>query len=235
MNQHARITFQRLNPDLQPVGPEVEAQFNPTELTFQKGVQIAEIPIPGLDSPVLQFVRGQTESLSLDLFFDTTDHGTAGSSVVAVTEKTNPFYQLLKIDRSTHAPPVLGVTWGAGEFPASSYDAAATARHEHGFQCVVESVQQRFTLFSPEGVPLRATLSVKLKEYKTLQQQVEEIRHESRDRTHSRVVQRGETLAAIAAEVYDDPRLWRPIAEHNGITDPLTLAAGRVLEIPPVR
>jgi hypothetical protein len=233
MTQHELLHFQRLNAELLPVGEVVKAQFNPTEISFEKGVQIAEIPVPGLDMPLLQFVRGQTETLSLELFFDTTDHGTAGSDVVAVTTKTNPFYQLLKIDRETHAPPVLGVTWGAGEFPASSYDGSSSGRSEHGFQCVVESVQQRFTLFSPEGVPLRATLSVKLKEYKTLAQQVREIRHASPDRTRARVVGRGETLSAIAQHAYGDPRKWRPIAEHNGITDPLTLSPGQVLEIPP--
>ena len=36
--------------------------FNPERYTVNKGVQIAEIGIPGLDSPILQFVRGQNES-----------------------------------------------------------------------------------------------------------------------------------------------------------------------------
>ena len=44
----------------------IPVQFNPTQLSFNKGVQVAEIPIPGLDSPLIQFVRGQNETLSLD-------------------------------------------------------------------------------------------------------------------------------------------------------------------------
>src|SRR5574339_4890 len=51
----------------------IDFQYNPSELSFQKGVQIAEIAIPGLDTPLLQFVRGQNETVALDLFFDTTD------------------------------------------------------------------------------------------------------------------------------------------------------------------
>ena len=50
----------------------IPVQFNPPELTLSKGAQIAEIAIPGLDSPILQFIRGQNEKLTLDLFFDTT-------------------------------------------------------------------------------------------------------------------------------------------------------------------
>ena len=53
----------------------IPVQFNPTEYTLEKGAQIAEIAIPGLDSPILQFIRGQTEKLTLELFFDTTESG----------------------------------------------------------------------------------------------------------------------------------------------------------------
>ena len=53
----------------------IEVQYNPTELSWDKGAQLAEITIPGLDAPLQQFVRGQAEKLTLELFFDTTDHG----------------------------------------------------------------------------------------------------------------------------------------------------------------
>lgn len=235
MNAFEVITLHRLDGNLARVaGAEVEAQYNPTEITFNKGVQIAEIAIPGLDSPILQFVRGQNETLALDLFFDTTESGTAGAAVVAVTEKTDAFYQLVKIDRTTHAPPVVEVTWGSNELPGSKLTDQWASQNRSEFRCVVESVQQRFTLFSPEGVPLRATLSVRLKEYRTLAEQVEAIRYESLDHTHSRVVRRGDTLAGIAAAVYADPRRWRAIADHNALTDPGDLPEGLVLEIPPI-
>ena len=60
----------------QRTDPEsIELQYNPTELSWDKSAQIAEIAIPGLDAPLQQFVRGQAEKLTLDLFFDTTDQG----------------------------------------------------------------------------------------------------------------------------------------------------------------
>jgi len=65
--------IQRLKPDGSMDGAPFPVQFNPTEYTLSKGAQIAEIPVPGLDQPILQFVRGQTETMSLDLFFDTTE------------------------------------------------------------------------------------------------------------------------------------------------------------------
>jgi hypothetical protein len=229
-----KAKFERLNARLTGVAGAIEVSFNPTELTFSKAAQIAEVPIPGLDAPILQFVRGQSETLSVDLFFDTTDQSSDGSAV-AVTEKTDRFYQLIKIDGERHAPPVCRFSWGNRGFPGSQMTGVwASQNRQNGFQCVVESVRQRFTLFSPIGVPLRATLSVVLKEYRPVDQQMREIFRRSPDHTHAHVVQRGDTLSSIAAERYDDPARWRAIAVHNAIDDPLELTPGTILEVPPL-
>jgi len=108
------------------------------------------------------------------------------------------------------------------------------SQQRHGFKCVVESVRQRFTLFSPQGIPLRATLTVSLKEYKTLAEQILEINSQSADHSHTHLVQVGETLSQIAAAVYNDPTQWRAIALQNNILDPLNLQPAQMLEIPPL-
>ena len=101
-----------------PSKQPIPVRFNPTEYTLNKGAQIAELTIPGLDSPILQFVRGQTETLSLDLFFDSTESG-MDDDATSVTTLTDPFYQLVKIDGKTHAPPICFFSWGS-EFPGQS-------------------------------------------------------------------------------------------------------------------
>jgi nucleoid-associated protein YgaU len=98
---------------------------------------------------------------------------------------------------------------------------------------MVESVKQKFTLFSPEGVPLRATLTLTLREYKTLDEQLAQLNLSSPERTHSHVIQRGETLSSIAARFYQQPGDWRFIANANNIEDPRRLAVGTFLTVPP--
>ena len=88
-----------------------DIQFNPTEFTLDKGVQLQDIGIPGLDSPLVQFVRGNAEKLSVDLYFDTTDSGT-GSITVPVTIYTDRIYSLVKIEPERHAPPFVTFIWG---------------------------------------------------------------------------------------------------------------------------
>src|SRR5215471_13577511 len=220
-----KAQVQRFNANGTPDGEAFPVQFNPTEYTLSKGAQIVEIPIPGLDQPVLQFVRGQTETLSLDLFFDSTDAG-MDDNAQSVTEYTDKFYQLIKIEQGTHAPPVVFFSWGGSAFPGQRSYSELASQQRFGFKCIVESVRQRFTLFSSLGVPLRATLSLMLKEYKTLSEQIAELNLQSPDHTRAHVVQEGETISRIADQVYNDPAQWRLIADANAIDDPLALAPG---------
>jgi hypothetical protein len=230
-----KATFQQVNQD-GSLGPPLAVNYNPTEYTLSKGAQLAEIAIPGLDSPILQFVRGQTETLSLDLFFDTTEAG-MDDSAVSVTTVTDQFYQLIKIDGTTHAPPICFFSWGTtfpGQRAYASMGMGTGSQQRYGFKCVVESVRQRYTLFNPQGVPLRATLTVSLKEYKTLAEQIAEINAQSADHSHTHVVQVGGTLSQISAAVYNDATQWRAIATQNNLWNPLNLQPGKVLEIPPL-
>jgi hypothetical protein len=225
-----RCYFQRLGPDLKPTGDKLFAQFNPTELQFAKQAQIAEIAIPGLDSPLIQFVRLQDEKITLELFFDTTDTG-MDDNAKSVTLLTDPFYDLLKIDSTAHAPPRLSFGWGSA-FPGSNVGDSKQRRSS--FTCVIESVNQQYTLFAPNGTPLRAKLNVTLREYKRLSDQISQLNLQSADVSKSYVVQSGDTLPKIAYQAYDDPTAWRIIADANGIDDPTFLTAGSVLSLPAV-
>jgi len=198
----------------------LEVQFNPTELTIDKGAQIAEIPIYGIDSPILQFIRGQNRKVTLDLLFDTTTSSSGfGAGAVPVTDKTNPFYELVKIQPRTHAVPRLKFTWGLGL----------------SFTAIVENIQQKFTLFNPDGLPLRATLTVTFREYRTLENQVADLKPLSPDHSKRRIVRRGDTLSRLAADELGDPALWRAIADANpDLDDVRRLEPGTTLLIPPL-
>ncbi len=233
----------------------IPVQYNPTEYTLDKTAQIAEIQIPGLDSPLQQFVRGNSEKLTLELFFDTTEHG-MGAGATSVTTETDKIYQLIKIEPTRHAPPICTFVWsdqypgssvggaqgsaaaGAVLSAAGSIGAAAGAalgnQRRNGFRCIVEGVKQKFTLFSSEGVPLRATVTVTLREYKTLDDQMKRLKLSSPDRTHAHVLQQGDSLASVAHHHYERAAAWRAIADYNQVEDPRRINAGKFLEVPPL-
>ncbi len=211
----------------------IPVQHNPGEFTLDKGVQVTEVPVPGLDAPLLQFVRGKAETMTVDLFFDTTDSG-MGDDAKSVTTLTDRIYSLTKIEPGAHTPPTCSFMW-APEFPGSKASEELGSQRRESFQCIVENVKQRFTLFSPKGVALRAVLTVTLKEYKTLHEQHDQLNLNSPDRTQAHVIARGETLSSIAGAHYKRPGEWRRIAVANRISDPRRLTPGVVLHIPPIR
>jgi len=196
-----------------PEGEEkIAVRFNPTQYSLDHGNQIAEIGIPGLSAPILQYVRGNTRTLSMELLFDTYEERTDVRK--AFTDK---IYKLLEILPSTHAPPICTFAWK---------DVILT--------CVLERVGGRFTMFLEDGTPVRATLTVSFKEYQTVDQLVRNTPTESADHTKTYTVKLGDTLSSIAAAEYGSPAQWRPIASANQIDNPRTLTPGRVLVIPPL-
>ncbi len=205
-------------------GP-ILALFNPERYTVSKSLQLAEVAIPGLDAPVVQYVRGQNEKISMELFFDTTDRGMV-APVVDVRTRTAQVYQLLKVDGNLHAPPRVQLAWGtSGQL--TSYGASISP------WLVLESLSEEFNVFSPQGVPLRAKLTVSFREAWRIDQQLQVTPRHSSDRTTLHRVVRRETLCQIAYEHYNDPTQWRLIADANSLDNPRLLTPGEVLVIPP--
>ncbi|BDI05906.1 peptidoglycan-binding protein [Sphaerotilus microaerophilus] len=206
--------------------------YNPAEMTFDKGVQLAEIGIPGLDAPLSQFIRGNAEKLTLEIFCDSTESG-MGLGATSVTEQTDKLFQLVKILPEVHAPPIATVFWH-DEFPGNKLHKAWGNNRRTSFTGMAESVRQRFTLFSPEGVPLRATVNLVLREWRALEEQLHELNLSSPDRTHRHRLAAAQTLPSIAQRYWQRPGLWRELALANAIEDPRRLRPGVLLDVPPL-
>lgn len=192
---------------------DIPVHFNPTEYQLQKANNFAEIAIPGLETPPIQFVRGASEKLSVELLVDTSD------TLEDVREKyVDRLRGLLNINSKLHAPPIVQFVWD-----------------KEIFKGVVASLNVTYLMFTPEGVPLRAKLALALQEYRPVEIQVKERPKSSPDVEKSYTVRRGDTLASIAAAVCRDPAAWRDIARANDIRDPRRLEPGRVLLIPRLR
>jgi nucleoid-associated protein YgaU len=209
---------------------EIQLLYNPSELSFEKSVQLAEITIPGLNAPLQQFVRGQAEKLSVELFFDSTDRG-MGNGATSVTHETDKIYALTRIEPKGHAPPVVSFVWGE-TVPGRYLPSPSGSQRRESFKGVVESVRQKLTLFSPEGVPLRATVNITIREFAPLHEQLPRTNKSSPDKSHAHVLRQRETLSHVAATYYLRPSIWRPIAEANRIEDPRRLMPGRLLTVP---
>ncbi len=100
-----------------------------------------------------------------------------------------------------------------------------------GFLSYMRSVNAQYSLFRPDGTPLRATASLVMEEI-PLNIPAQNPTSGGRVR-RTRTVIAGDTLQSIARSEYGKPTLWRAIANANDIDDPLRLAPGTTLLIPP--
>ena len=197
-------------------GERITVLFNPFEYSIERANNFKSSAIPGLSGPLLQFIHGEADMLSMELFLDdfTDPPGPGGKSV---RERLDDIASLLEIDRDLHAPPPVQFVWGPLTFKA-----------------VLEKLSRKITLFQPEGVPARATLNVSFKEYKTLAELVREPRLQSADRSKRRLIVGRDSLWALAAREYHDPALWRVIADRNDLDDPREVAPGDWVMVPPL-
>ncbi|MFY2826022.1 LysM peptidoglycan-binding domain-containing protein [Ruegeria sp. MALMAid1280] len=194
-------------------GESVPVLFNPSEYNLEMSSNFSATSLPGLNNPVLQFVHGEAQVLTMDLLFDTyTDRG--GEDVTGLT---GDFAQALLIDGDLHAAPPVLFAWGS-----------------FSFQAVTEKLSQRFTMFLDDGTPVRASLSVTFKQYQPIQEQLRNPRRNSADKSTRHEFSSDETLWALAARHYGEPRFWRLIARNNQISDPRRVPSGTVLILPPL-
>lgn len=194
-----------------PNGDEFEVLYNPNTYRVTDANQFAEIAVPGLRSPLIQFARGNVRTLSMQFFFDSYEEK---KDVRAYTSKIT---DLLETESDLHAPPICLLSWGGPTFVG-----------------VLEQANLSFTLFLPSGVPVRATMDVTFKEYPETAIRAQLGRQRSSHFEKQVVVKSQDTLSRIAAEFLGDPRKWREIANRNDIDNPLAIQPGQTLVIPAI-
>ena len=112
----------------------------------------AEVSVPGVNGQPLQFVRGRSRTLSTVLYFD----GRATNTDVRQSMKQ--VTDLMNVDGTTHAPPVLAFEWSG-----------------LSLQCVLQrSRVGSFRSMFPDGRPSRGKMHVTFRESLTLQQLLQE-------------------------------------------------------------
>jgi hypothetical protein len=203
-------------------GTVISVLFNPNAYSFDRSNAYKSTPIPGLSSPLLQFINGEADQLNMELFLDdyTDPKGPTSRDQTAarsVQERLKELNRLLNIDSDLHAPPHVRFNWGPMEFAA-----------------VFEKLGHRVTMFYPDGTPARATLTCAFREYRTLKEQMERPRRESSDKSKRRVILGRDSLWALAAREYGDPAAWPLICAANDLDDPRDIAPGDWLLLPPM-
>jgi len=153
-----------------PRGETIWFEYNPPELESAKDVSWAEIGVPGSDFPLQQFVRGGLRTLTVEVYFNADFYDGPWD----VRESVRALESLVEKTEDTLAPPVCLFEWGGIQMPV-----------------VLGSVTTRYTMFSADGAPIEATVSLALRAYKEagerfeVTRRAEPVRRAARPPVHS--------------------------------------------------
>jgi len=214
-------------------GYAVTVQFNPENLkvSFTNQVQTPQGTGSSGDKPSKQFVGAGTTKLTLQIWFDVTGQLPAASAGTKDVRKlTQKVAYFITPNEETKVPPKVRFVWGSFQFDG-----------------MMDALEESLEFFSPEGLPLRASVNLSLSEQKIVFQFNDDKKNKgpggrdvSPGASPLTQSQAGDTLANLA-DALGKPD-WQSIASANGIENPRLLAPGQLIDmntgksgVPPVR
>jgi hypothetical protein len=208
-------------------GTAIPCMFNPYEYTLTKSNSFKEeSSASGKNAPMAEIAKAGAQTLQLSLIFDTY----ASGADVSLT-CTDKLWELMRVSKSANSSGQSAGSQDKGQAPLVAFQWGVFF-----FVSYITNMTQKFTLFLPKGIPVRAKVDITFTQYTDLEDRRTESRQNPTsgggpiNRVH-RVVA-GDRLDLIAQSVYRDPTKWRQIARYNGIIDPLDIRPGQMLAIP---
>lgn len=190
-------------------GDELTVLFNPAEYRLDKATYWEPHRAPGLDAPEIEFTLGGSETLEMELHFDSWEDADGGADVRRWTDRLRG---LTLVQSDLGRPPICLFSWGGVTFKG-----------------ILERLSQRFTMFGDSGVPVRAVCFVRFKQF---DQGASAASGGGASERRLAMTRSGESLTQMANRELGDPDAWRSIAEANDIDDPLDVPAGKILVLP---
>lgn len=185
-------------------GEGIAVQFNPGSLKVSLANALRENERAG-SSRAAQYIDKSSSSLSVELMFDTTDQaeGDDGNEI-DVRRKTGPiartFMHSDAVGDESEEPERCLFAWGSFFFVG-----------------IMESFEENLEFFSPQGIPLRASVALKLSESR-FQYRTEEEREA--DRNEATVDSNSDSVADANRNAGADEKDWRRTAQLNGVESP---------------
>jgi nucleoid-associated protein YgaU len=102
------------------------------------------------------------------------------------------------------------------------------------FNCRLSTLNISYTLFKPDGTPLRAKADVTFIEYRNQQQIAKQENKQSADLSHLVTVKGGDTLPLLCYRIYGSSVYYAEVARINGLSGFRKLVAGEKILFPPL-
>ena len=195
---------------------ELKLPVNPEKLKLEKGIRYAEDKQLGSLNGSNVFVRYQPEILSFECLLDSTAVMDDNDEKKSVRDVVNDIEQRLYFyNNDGHRPSFVKVQYG-----------------DITFNGQLKTLETEYTLFDPDGFPLRAELRVTLIGYCSQKEEKKRFSKRSPDVSRLVILKEGQTLAALCDEIYGDPLLVGEVARFNNLNGYRDVPAGTQILLP---
>lgn len=219
-----KVVTVQFNPESLKLSFANQIQNNSTSNTGGTGAGKAGSADQSSGTQGRQFIGAGTTKLSVQLWFDATQGGAGSDTVDDVRRLTQQVIYFIKgkpskADASKFLPPGVRFTWGS-----------------FNFKGLIDSIEETIDFFSPEGKPLRSTISMSLSQQTIL---ISDFGNAAAPGGLARPAgtsamtpaAAGSTLQGLASASIGGSVDWQSIASANGIDNPRQLVAGQLLNL----
>lgn len=200
-----------------PINPESFSQTYKVNVDSQNG--------HGNAGSEVRYKSTAPEELRLEFILDGTrtmegygGEGNLDYTYIPVHDQLADFKRCVyDMDGTIHRPRFLIVHWGS----------------EIDFRCVLSNLDLNFSLFEPDGRPLRVKITATFLKHKSREEIQAESRLSSPDLTHYRKVEQSDRLDLMTYSIYNDPKYFLQVGRINDLTSIRHLKPGSDLYFPP--
>ncbi|OUP35615.1 hypothetical protein [Bacteroides sp. An19] len=199
--------------------PALELPVNPAKVKLTKGIRYAEDKQLGSLNGSNAYVRYRPETLYFECLFDITNAMEDDDETKPVHDMVDALEQrLYDYNTDAHRPSFVKVEYGDITFFGQ-----------------LKTLETEYTLFDPDGIPLRAELKVTLTGYCSQKEEKSHFSKRSPDVSRLVTLKEGQTLAALCYEIYGDPLLVGQVARLNNLNGYRNIPAGTKILMPMLR
>lgn len=191
--------------------------INPDTIKIQKNIEYNEQQAPATSSASQKYKSSPSDKLSFEIVIDCTGVVDATRTDMA-TEIESLETIIYTYNGKIHRPNFVKVQWG----------------QNITFNGVLDSIDVSYTLFKPDGNPLRAKISLSFSQYVSAQTVTMTDAPESPDLTHIVTVSQGMSLPQLCEKVWNDDSLYIQVAGFNKLNKFRNLNGIDKLIFPPV-
>lgn len=196
--------------------PALQLPVNPDKVKLTKGIRYAEDKQLGSLNGSNVYVRYSPETLSFDCLLNMTNAMADDDEAKSVRDTVNDIEERLYCyNTEGHRPSYVKVQYGDILFFGQ-----------------LKTLETEYTLFDPDGIPLRAELKVTLTGYCSQKEEKKRFSKRSPDVSRLITLKEGQTLAALCNEVYGDPLLVGEVARFNNLSGYRNVPAGTEILLP---